>query len=132
LDDLPALVDESRAAGMRISLDSTVSSGPVPAPLASTAYRIVREALTNAARHAPGAAVSVTVTGDRGDGVTVRVSNPPGPRPAPAAVVPSAGTGLVGLAERVALLGGRFEFGPAPTGEFQVQAWLPWPSPSGS
>jgi len=133
LDDLPALVDESRTAGLRVDLVSAVE-GPrsAPAGLAISAYRIVQEALTNARKHAPGVRVGVHVAGQVGAGVTVRVTNPPAVGPSRPAREMGAGTGLVGLAERVALLGGRLEFGPAPSGEFRVEAWLPWPASSES
>ena len=60
LADIPGLVEESRAAGMHVEcrLDGDVD---VPAATGRTAYRIVQEGLTNARKHAPAAAVTVTV-----------------------------------------------------------------------
>ncbi len=61
---LDALVSECREAGMKVVLDSRVPDpGSVPAALGRTAYRIAQEALTNARKHAPGAEVTVIVTG---------------------------------------------------------------------
>jgi signal transduction histidine kinase len=121
LDDVPALVEESRAAGATVDLE--LARGPgVPDGLGRHAYRIVQEALTNARKHAPGAAVRVAVRGCAGDGLHVEVGN----RLVPSGSIPGAGAGLVGLRERVHLAGGRLEHGPTPAGEFRVRAWLPW------
>jgi signal transduction histidine kinase len=129
LEDLPTLVAESREAGMQVDFDNQVEEPrSAQAGLAATAYRIVQEGLTNARKHAPGARVTVQVAGRPGDGLTIRVSNPPSVRPPETDRSLSTGTGLVGLTERVALLGGRLEFGRDATGEFRVGAWLPWPA----
>ncbi|MEU2548278.1 histidine kinase [Streptomyces roseolus] len=126
LATLGELVDESRAAGMRVVLDSTVHDpGAVPAATGRTVYRIAQEGLTNARKHAPGTEVTVTLSGRPGDGLTVEVRNP-----APAGTVPhvpGSGQGLIGLSERAALAGGRLDHGPTPGGGFALTAWLPWP-----
>ncbi|MFI5674678.1 sensor histidine kinase [Streptomyces cellulosae] len=128
IGQLLELVDASRdAAGARTRL---IVSGPV-APLDPgvevTAYRIVQEALTNARRHAPGAAVDVELRyGAGGLGVRVR-DNGPGPacgdgnRPSPG----GDGHGLLGMRERVATVGGTLRTGAAPGGGFLVEARLP-------
>ncbi|GAA0813795.1 sensor histidine kinase [Spirilliplanes yamanashiensis] len=127
LDDLPALVDESRQAGMRIRLhDEVRREAEPPTSVGRSAYRVTQEALTNARKHAPGTAVEVTVGGGPGDGLTVEVRNP-WPVGGPSGI-PGAGTGLVGLAERVQLAGGRLAHGRTPDGSFRVHAWLPWPA----
>jgi signal transduction histidine kinase len=139
LDDLERLLDECRAAGTRVThrLAGTGDGAP-PSTTGRTAYRVVQEALTNARKHAPGAEVTVTVTGGRGAGLTVEVVNPLTKHPAPLGVVagaraaagtiPGAGQGLTGLTERVALAGGRLEHG-ARDGRFTVRAHLPWEEP---
>ncbi|WP_037681400.1 histidine kinase [Streptomyces griseus] len=125
LGALDALVAESRAAGMKVVLDSRVTDpDTVPASIGRTAYRIAQETLTNARKHAPGTEVTVAVTGAPGEGLTVSVGNP-----APAGEVPSvpgSGQGLIGLTERATLAGGRLEHGPREDGGFTVRAWLPW------
>ncbi|MDX3457649.1 histidine kinase [Streptomyces sp. ME02-8801-2C] len=122
---LDPLVAESRAAGMKIVLDSRVTApAAVPASVGRTAYRIVQEALTNARKHAPGAEVTVCLTGAPGDGLTVSVQNPAPPGEVPP--VPGSGQGLIGLTERAALAGGRLEHGEGADGGFAVRAWLPW------
>ncbi|MFB9680065.1 sensor histidine kinase [Streptosporangium vulgare] len=84
LADLARLVAEARATGGRIELTGP-PRGPAPPPLVGrTAYRIVQEALTNARKHAPGAAVAVEVTGSPAGGLAVEVRNAPPPRSAPA------------------------------------------------
>mgnify|MGYP000265231556 CR=1 FL=1 len=110
LADLGALVDESRAAGMRITAQISLGDAAPSAAAGRTAYRIVQEGLTNVRKHAPGAAVTVTVGAAAGDmEVEVRSLAPVGV--AAAAPLPGAGTGLIGLAERVTLAGGSLEHG---------------------
>ncbi|RSN16268.1 sensor histidine kinase [Nonomuraea sp. WAC 01424] len=123
LADLPTLVEECRQAGMDVRLDLSAGDG-APAALGRNVYRIVQEALTNARKHADGAPVSVTVAGERGEGVSAEVRNPVWTRHAPR--MPGAGAGLIGLTERAGLAGGRLEHGVR-GGEFRVSAWLPWP-----
>ncbi|GIH68975.1 two-component sensor histidine kinase [Sphaerimonospora thailandensis] len=124
LAGLRELVVESRRAGMRVDLCAELE-GDVPDRVGRTAYRIVQEALTNARKHAPGAEVSVRVGGAPGREVTVEVANTaPALRPGSAV---QRGQGLIGLAERVALVDGRLEYGPAASGGWRLAAWLPWP-----
>ncbi|MFI1717476.1 sensor histidine kinase [Streptomyces litmocidini] len=126
LATLGALVDESREAGAKVVLDSTVDDpAAVPAATGRTVYRIAQEALTNARKHAPGTTVTVTVRGRPGEGLTVDIHNPAPAGPVPH--VPGSGQGLIGLTERATLAGGRLEHGPAPDGGFALHAWLPWP-----
>ena len=123
------LIDESRKAGMRVVLDCEVTNlSAVPEALGRTAFRIVQEGLTNARKHADHAAVSVAVRGAAADGLTVEIRNPwpvgvDGTTP-----IPGAGMGIIGLAERTALAGGRIEHGRTPAGEFRLWTWLPWPT----
>ncbi|MGW5556754.1 sensor histidine kinase [Micromonospora sp. NPDC003944] len=121
------LVDGAREAGMAVRLDAAPAVAELPAMAGHAAHRIVREALTNAARYAPGAPVEVSLTRD-GDRVEVTVVNeaaPAGPLPAPA----SQGSGLLALAERVRLAGGTLDAGPRPEGGFAVRAVLPAGAP---
>ncbi|MGW3787132.1 sensor histidine kinase [Micromonospora chokoriensis] len=129
LADLPALIAESRSAGVRVNVSDTVAEAEkVPAALGRAAYRIVQEGLTNARKHAAGAAVTVDVAGGPGDGLTVAIGNR-WPVGAPATgTLPGAGTGLVGISERVTLAGGRLAYGRDDSGDFRLAAWLPWPA----
>jgi signal transduction histidine kinase len=124
LADIPALVEESRAAGMRVGLRIELpEDANVPDALGRTAYRIVQEGLTNARKHAPGAAVDVSVAAGEQLVVTV-VSRRPVGVGAPLAGT-GAGTGLIGLAERVGLAGGTLRHGPDAGGDFVLHAELP-------
>ncbi|MEU8548512.1 histidine kinase [Streptomyces roseoverticillatus] len=135
---LEELVEESRQAGMAVVLDQRVTdAASVPDATGRTVYRIVQEALTNARKHAGGAEVSVRVEGSPEEGLAVEVTNPPGGEPGEpggkggstgrsGASVPGSGQGLIGLAERAALAGGRCGHGPTPDGGFRVHGWLPW------
>jgi signal transduction histidine kinase len=128
LTDVPELVESARAAGTEVKYACPVGTdtGP-PAAIGRTVYRIVQEGLTNARKHAPGSAVEVRVDGAPGEGLRVQVSNPLPAAPAGTGL-PGAGVGLVGLAERVTLAGGRLEHGHEPGGHgFRLDAWLPWP-----
>jgi signal transduction histidine kinase len=128
LGALPALVDESRAAGVRVTLEVGVdAAGDIPDGTGRTAYRIVQEGLTNARKHAPGATVRVGVTGAAGGGLRLDVRNRRPVAGGPAAI-PGTGTGLIGLTERAVLAGGTLEHGPTPDGDFALTAWLPWPA----
>ncbi|WP_425560265.1 sensor histidine kinase, partial [Kineococcus glutinatus] len=99
------------------------ADGPdVPVSVGLTAYRLVQEGLTNAQRHAPGAAVLVRVA-RRGAQLVVEVGN--GPSAGAAAVHDGApGTGLLGLRERVAAVGGELVAGPDGGGHL-LRAVLP-------
>ncbi|WCN82557.1 sensor histidine kinase [Micromonospora sp. LH3U1] len=127
LADLPALIAESRSAGVRVNVsDSVASPGEVPAALGRAAYRIVQEGLTNARKHAAGAAVTVDVAGGPGAGLTVAIGNRLPVGTPVGGTLPGAGTGLVGISERVTLAGGRLAYGRDDTGDFRLAAWLPW------
>jgi signal transduction histidine kinase len=117
--DLRALVEEARPLS-RVAF-TLAAEGEAPERSGRTAYRIVQEALTNARRHAEGAAVAVTVGGGPGEGLDEEVVNGPG-RDSGA----GSGHGLIGLEERTALAGGRLEYGPTDDGGWRVRAWLPW------
>ncbi|MCM2394176.1 sensor histidine kinase [Streptomyces albipurpureus] len=125
LASLDALITESRQAGMSVLLDNTINEPvAVPAAIGRTVYRIAQEALTNARKHAPGAEVTLAVTGGPGDGLVVAVDNPaPNGEIVP---VPGSGQGLIGLSERAMLAGGTLEHGRTGDGGFHVRAWLPW------
>ncbi|OJF15320.1 sensor histidine kinase [Couchioplanes caeruleus] len=127
LADVTRLVAEARATGGRIELIGPPDE-PAPPLVGRTAYRIVQEALTNARKHAPGAAVAVRVSGSPADRLTVEVRNatPLGPVP-DTGLGAGGGQGLIGLAERVRLAGGDLSVGPI-DGGFRVRAWLPWPA----
>ena len=83
----------------------------MPAAVGRNAYRIVQEGLTNARKHAAGAVVDVRIAGTAGDGLTVSVRNPLPVGGGRASDIPGAGTGIVGLAERAGLAGGRLSTG---------------------
>jgi signal transduction histidine kinase len=126
LADLPALLDETRAAGHEVLLDDRVAaSASLPATTGRTAFRIVQEGLTNARKHAPGRPVRVLLDGGPGDGLLIDIRNPLPDRPP--ATPPGSSTGLVGLAERAQLAGGRLGHEVTADGEYRLHAALPWP-----
>lgn len=129
LGELPALADESRAAGVRVRLRVEVDEAArLPAATGRTAYRIVQEGLTNARKHAPGTTVQVAVAGAAGTGLTIAVRNPWPVNTLRAPAIPGTGTGLIGLTERAALAGGELTHGRTRDGDFALTAWLPWPT----
>ncbi|MGW1160550.1 sensor histidine kinase [Streptomyces sp. NPDC002519] len=107
LDGLGAMVENARANGLDVMLDARC--GPVPAPVELAAYRIVQESLTNALKHAGPGRVLVCLARDD-DALAVRVTSPYGRPDGPRA--PGSRSGLVGMRERAALLGGTFDAGP--------------------
>lgn len=113
-ESIDDLVRRAASAGMPVQ---QVGTAPTWSPMTSqAAHRVVQEALTNAARHAPGAPVTVTVTPTRID-VVNEAASPSGDA--------GTGLGLIGLDERVQLAGGRFSAGPRPGGGWAVSAVLP-------
>jgi signal transduction histidine kinase len=126
LTDLPGMLDRMRGTGMDISFVAAGPARTLPEPVGLCAYRIVQEALTNSARHAPGSRVSVEVRYAADVLALMVCDDGSGRRPA-AAGAPVPGFGLIGLQERVAMLGGKFEAGPGPAGGFRVTARLPVP-----
>ena len=128
LRQLSELLDEAREAsgsGIRLIVRGPVASLDPGVELA--AYRIVQEALTNARRHAEGAAVDVELH-YTADALWLRVrDNGPGPPPASASstAAPPGGHGLLGMRERAAAVGGKLRTGAASGGGFVVEAMLP-------
>ena len=126
---LPGLLEESRAAGMVLHAEVRVTElAAVPDVIGRHALRIIQEALTNARKHAPTAAVDVLLEGAPGQGLTIEVRNAAPVLAAGRTAIPGSGTGLVGLGERAALSGGRLEHGRDQDGDFRLRAWLPWPA----
>jgi signal transduction histidine kinase len=128
--ELPRLIEESRAAGLRIEVSGeTWDPALVPESQGRTVYRVVQEGLTNVRKHALGEPARIALGGGPGAGLDIAIANPlppvSAPRAAAGAAVPGTGTGLIGLTERVELAGGRLESG-ARDGEFRLHAWLPW------
>jgi signal transduction histidine kinase len=133
LADLPRLVEQTRGAGLDVSLAADGVSAGLPARVDLFAYRIVQEALTNVLKHAgPGARTEVRLGTDRsgivievlddGHGTTVLA----GPGDADAdAEAGARGHGIVGMRERARLLGGTLDARPRPGGGFRVVAHLP-------
>ncbi len=121
--DVPVLVEEARVAGMPVTLtDELACDTPMPDVVGRTLYRIVQEGITNARKHAPGARLTITVSGGPDDGVDVTLRNPLG---FGVTATPGAGLGLVGLTERAVLRGGRLEH-RSDRGQFELHAWIPW------
>jgi signal transduction histidine kinase len=120
LDGLGPLLESARASGVRVELDDRRAAAPVSAAVDLAAHRILAEALTNAAKHAPGSTVRCVLAD--GDGaLRVEVVNDlvPGATPGP-----GTRTGLLGLGERAAAVGGRLDAGPE-DGRWTVRASLP-------
>ena len=131
LADLDPLLNGVRQAGLNARLEVT----GVPAALAGsvdlTAYRLVQEGLTNAAKYAgPGAATLVRLDWSRADGrLRIVVDDDGRGTPATARSELSTGHGLIGLRERVAVCGGTFDAGPTRGGGFRIVATLPTEEP---
>jgi signal transduction histidine kinase len=119
LADVERLVAQVREAGLGVELRIEGSPRPLPLGVDLSAYRVVQEALTNALKHARGAAAVVTIRYGEHD-LTVEVTDDGTP-----VETAAGGHGLVGMRERVGIFGGTFDAGPRETGGFAVRALLP-------
>jgi signal transduction histidine kinase len=122
--DIGLLVTSWERAGVQVQLRDEV--GHMPAAIGRAAYRLVQEGLTNAHKHAPGAAVDVTIIVD-GDEMAVSVVNG-GPDDSGDAGLAGTGAGLVGLGERLRLLGGTLASGRHGAGGWKLEGRFPWPA----
>lgn len=130
LNDVPALVEQSRRAGLPVTFTGITGTmaRALPQGAELAAYRTVQEALTNALKHSPGAATTVTIHwGD--EGLQLQVQNEPVSSAAAqhiARPVPGSGNGLRGMSERIALYHGTLTYGLQPDGGWLVEAALPY------
>jgi signal transduction histidine kinase len=125
------LIDGMRAAGLAVTTDIVGEPGPLDPSVDLAAYRVVQEALTNAAKHAgPGAATTVRFTWEPG-ALLLEVRDDGGGRSRDPRAL-STGHGLLGLAERVAVADGQFRAAPLQGGGFEVAARLPRARPDPS
>jgi signal transduction histidine kinase len=118
LEQLPALLEESRAAGLAVDYTPRERTA-VPDLVGRTAFRAVQEGLTNARKHGEGDRVQLTIA--HGPPLVVELVS----HGAVNSALPGSGTGLVGLAERVELAGGELTYGPR-DGSFILTARIPW------
>ncbi|MGA5640193.1 sensor histidine kinase [Streptomyces cinereoruber] len=117
------LVTRARASGLPVTF-VTSPMPPLPGMTGPALYRVVQEGLTNATKHAPGAPISLTIAPEpTEEAVRVRVLN--APASTATTPLPSPGTGLVALDERVRLAGGTLTHGPTADGGFALEAVLP-------
>jgi signal transduction histidine kinase len=120
LDDLDAVADRLRAAGVDVTVDVDMA-GAVPTPVLSACYRIVQEALTNVLRHANARTASVVVRADE-DMLTIVVTDD---GTGAAQRTTGSGTGVRGMRERAEALDGTLHSGPGAEGGWRVEATLP-------
>lgn len=137
LSDVPALVEQSRRAGLPVTFTGITGTmaRTLPQGAELAAYRTVQEALTNALKHSPGAATTVTIHWGE-EGLHLRVQNGPVSAVSPASPsavnqrasgpVPGSGNGLRGMSERIALYHGTLTYGMQPDGGWLVEAALPY------
>jgi signal transduction histidine kinase len=123
---LEELIESFSATGLHVTCQVTGQVRPLPEATDLTAYRVIQESLTNTAKHAAGAAVSLRLAYQPGTlAIGVEDDGPP------ASAEPTAGHGIIGMRERAAALGGWLKAGPRDGGGFQVRAELPAPVPAG-
>jgi signal transduction histidine kinase len=122
LGQLPALLDQVRAAGLEAVLTVTGTPGPVPPMIDLSSYRIVQEALTNIIKHTEATRARVVV--DHGPGRLRLQVTDDGPRRARHPVT-TGGHGIVGIEERVALLHGSVRVGPRADHGWAVEVEMP-------
>lgn len=145
IKDIRELVDEVGAVGVQVTLDDTVDHTAVSSTVGAVAYRIVQESVTNATRHAPGAAVSVRLRPDPADDrrLVIDIRNGPAATSIGGGVDRNGddrggvdrsgddrsgvrrGHGILGMTERAIAVGGSLTAEPSPDGGFLVSAALP-------
>jgi signal transduction histidine kinase len=123
LANLDDLVATARSAGLQVRVSGDELGGSLPRAVDVAAYRIVQEALTNAARHAAGSTAVVRIASDDGD-LVVEVEDNGGAKVQSLAANGS-GHGIAGMTERAEALGGTLTAGARPDGGFSVRARLP-------
>jgi signal transduction histidine kinase len=124
--DIVTVVAEARAAGLKVELeDHLAGQDGLSEVTGRTAFRVVQEGLTNVRKHAQSTRVVLRLSGSPQTGMTVELRNPlqVGERQH---LGPTSGLGLVGLAERVSLAGGRLSHEVTAEHVFVLRAWLPW------
>ncbi|MFI9231722.1 sensor histidine kinase [Streptomyces rimosus] len=129
LASLDALLESVRSAGLVVEAVITGSARPLPQGVELSAYRIVQEALSNTLRHAPGAEARVEISYVLG-GLGLRIVNGVPSRLAKPS--PGAGHGVLGMRERVQMLGGEITADHTEDGGFEVAAFIPVPVTPGA
>jgi signal transduction histidine kinase len=125
ISGLPALVAESSAVGTPAELAEEGDPALASPVVGRTAYRVVREALTNARKHAPGAHVLVSVTYDESQVCLVVTNGPAPPGAVSELATTGSGLGIAGLQQRIDLVHGSLRAGQTPDGGFRLEATLP-------
>ncbi|WP_185014774.1 sensor histidine kinase [Streptomyces sp. AK010] len=129
LTDLPRLLAECRTAGMDVTVDDRLPDKPVSPNVGRTVYHVVQEGLTNCRKHAPGSPVDLLLERTDDGQLHVRLRNPLA-RSSDGPLLPGSHYGLVALAERLDVVGGRLEHGVRRDGvgkvAFHLEAWVPW------
>jgi signal transduction histidine kinase len=120
---LRVLLDEAAAGGIPVRFSPLPAGGSLPPEVEDAAYRVVQEGLTNAIKHAPGAAVRVRLS-TTADELEIEVHNEVAAGTSALASTGS-GLGLAGMRERVESLGGSLEAGPSSGGGWHLSARLP-------
>jgi signal transduction histidine kinase len=121
LAEVPALISNAKQAGMSVDLEAREVPSVLPA-VGRAVFRIIQESLTNAAKHAPGTQVKVTI---EQAAETLRITVTSGPTPRGWTATDSGGQGLASMAERASIVGGHLKVDHKPTGMFTVRAHLP-------
>ncbi len=130
LDQLDALLDRVRAAGVQPQLSVHGSARTLPAAVDLAAYRIIQEALTNVLRHARARTAWLEL-GSEPSQVVIRITDDGSASPGQTGANGQAGHGISGMRERALALSGQFTAGPHPDGGFQVHCALPTASSGG-
>jgi signal transduction histidine kinase len=125
-ESVAELVDRAAASGLDVRLveEGRAGRAALPPMVDRAVHRVVQEALTNASKYAPGAAVAVTISHQDDDAVLVQVLNSAATRPVPDDVR-SGGRGLAGLSERMRLVGGSLTAEQNLDGGFEVVGRMP-------
>lgn len=120
LASIPSLVDDAAAAGLEVTADVDLAGAELSPAVDAAAFRVVQESLTNVVRHSQAHSATVEASMDGAAlHLTVRDDGPARPDEA------HSGFGIIGMTERVRILGGTLSAGPTPGGGFLVEARMP-------
>lgn len=124
LADITQLIDAAVAEGVDVRAQLLLTDPSSCDPnVAHACYRLVQESISNAKQHAPGSAFRIDIRAAPTTGVSVTTANWLGPEQPPHS---TGGHGLIGMNERVTMVGGSFQAGPTPERTFAIIAWMPW------
>ncbi|WP_340682672.1 histidine kinase [Amycolatopsis coloradensis] len=127
IEDIAGLAAQSRAAGVQVDVETVGEVRPLPSIVEQASYRVAQEALTNVHKHARNADTRIRMIHGPEEFRLIITNQRPPSSPAPDSL-PGGGFGIIGLQERIRLIGGTLSCGATLNGGYEVEAVIPLPS----